>query len=465
MSESATIASARGHGASLLRRVQLPADLSAAAWTCWLTVVVAACAVLANAFTRIGETPTGWTTFAVLTTAASLAQLTAVHLTQNRVFHPAIVFAIAGALVLAPEQVALMCLLQHIPDWVKQRYAWYIQPFNIANYVLSATTAAYIAASLGAGGAAPAHFALAATAAVVVFVVVNRTLLAGMLRLARGVKLNESRLLALDDLALEFVMALIAVTFAALYTHSALLALLSLAPLLLVHLTQRASGQLERASATIQQHAQRLEETNAVLIQRSTAALEALSATVDARDTYTAGHSRSVRELALTLGRELALPPAALDRLAQAALLHDIGKIGVPDTVLLKDGPLSQQEWQLMRAHAEDGARIIERLGYLDDVVPAIRHHHERFDGRGYPDGLLGDSIPLAARIIHVADALDAMVTKRVYRPARTGEEALAEIRTGRGTDFCPRCVDALERAVAAGSLPESYLTREAVAA
>jgi putative nucleotidyltransferase with HDIG domain len=465
MAETATIASAPSARVSLFQRVQLHANLSPAAWAWWLTIVAAACAILVNAFSRLGDTATGWTTFAVLTIAGSVAQLTAVHLTQNRVFHPAIVFVVAGALVLTPEQVALMCLLQHIPDWVKQRYAWYIQPFNIANYVLAATATAYVALAVGGNSTGSGRLALSGTAAVVAFVVVNRALLAGMLRLARGVKLNESRLLALDDLALESVLALIAVIFAALYTRSVSLALLSLAPLLLVHLTQRALGHLEQASATIQQHAQRLEETNAMLIQRSTAALEALSATVDARDTYTAGHSRSVRELALVLGRELGLAPDALDQLAQAALLHDIGKIGVPDSVLLKDGSLSQQEWQLMRAHAEEGARIIGRLGYLDEVVPAIRHHHERFDGRGYPDGLLGDDIPLAARIIHVADALDAMLAERVYRPARTPEGALAEIRSGRGTDFCPRCVDALELALAAGSLPDSHAPREAAAA
>lgn len=464
MSESVTTAGARGPRSSLSRRAGLIAGLSAKAWACWFVVVSTASVVLAHAVAGLGETEGRWATFAVLTTAGSIAQLGAVHLTQNRVFHPAIVFVVAGALVLTPEQVALMCLLQHIPDWVKQRYAWYIQPFNIANYVLAATAAAYAARAVPSGPALD-RLALAGIAAVVIFVAVNRVLLAGMLRLARGVKLSQSRLVALDDLALESVLALIAVPFAALYEWSVPLALLSLAPLVLVHVTQRASSQLEQASVTIRQHAARLEQANAALIQRSTATLEALSATVDARDTYTAGHSRSVRELALALGRELELTPDELDLLAQAALLHDIGKIGVPDSVLRKEGPLSQQEWQLMRAHAEEGARIIGRLGYLDDVVPAIRHHHERFDGRGYPDGLLGDQIPLAARIIHVADALDAMLAHRLYRPARPAEEALGEIRAGKGTDFCPTCVDALERALVVGTLPASHMPRAREAA
>ena len=99
-----------------------------------------------------------------------------------------------------------------------------------------------------------------------------------------------------------------------------------------------------------------------------------------------------------------------------------------------------------MQRHADEGARIIDRLGFLQDAVPAIRHHHERFDGRGYPDGIAGEEIPLGARIIHVADALDSMLTTRIYRAARPADEALDELHRGSGTQFCPRCVSALER-------------------
>jgi HD-GYP domain-containing protein (c-di-GMP phosphodiesterase class II) len=105
-----------------------------------------------------------------------------------------------------------------------------------------------------------------------------------------------------------------------------------------------------------------------------------------------------------------------------------------------------------MQRHAEEGAHIINRLGFLNDAVPSIRHHHERFDGGGYPDGLKGEEIPLGARIIHVADALDSMLTTRVYRPARPADEALAELRNMAGSQFCPRCVTALE-AIVSGDL------------
>jgi HD-GYP domain-containing protein (c-di-GMP phosphodiesterase class II) len=105
-----------------------------------------------------------------------------------------------------------------------------------------------------------------------------------------------------------------------------------------------------------------------------------------------------------------------------------------------------------MRRHSDEGARIIERLGFLHDAVPAIRHHHERIDGDGYPRGLLGDQIPLAARLIHVADAYDSMRTNRVYQPARSDADALAELRRLAGTQFCPVCVAALEKAIDNGT-------------
>jgi diguanylate cyclase (GGDEF)-like protein/putative nucleotidyltransferase with HDIG domain len=225
-------------------------------------------------------------------------------------------------------------------------------------------------------------------------------------------------------------------------------------PLLLMRKTQeaylkhthRSAQKLRQAAETIQSQNVSLEMANKLLKERSTAAMESLSATVDARDSYTAGHSRRVQQLALAIGRELGLSQAELDLLGHAALFHDIGKLAIPDAILLKPASLTQDEWSLMQRHAEEGARIIDRLGFLNDAVPAIRHHHERFDGTGYPDRLSGEDIPLGARIIHVADALDSMLTTRIYRAARPAAEALQELRSSAGSQFCPRCVTALER-------------------
>ena len=224
--------------------------------------------------------------------------------------------------------------------------------------------------------------------------------------------------------------------------------------------TQRSAHKLREAAETIQTQNVSLEQANRLLKERSTAAMESLSATVDARDAYTAGHSRRVQQLALAIGRELALSHAELELLGHAALFHDIGKLGIPDAILLKPSSLTDAEWEIMASHAAEGASIINRLGFLSDAVPAIRHHHERFDGQGYPDGLGGEDIPLGARIIHVADAFDSMLTTRVYRPARPAHEALDELRRMSGTQFCPRCVSALE-AIVATEIGEFGATRQ----
>src|SRR5678816_2441556 len=162
--------------------------------------------------------------------------------------------------------------------------------------------------------------------------------------------------------------------------------------------TEKSTKKLRKAAETIQTQNVSLEHANKLLRERSTAAMESLSATVDARDSYTAGHSRRVQQLALAIGREPGLSQVELDLLGHAALFHDIGKLGIPDSILLKPASLTEEEWVIMASHAEEGASIINRLGFLSDAVPAIRHHHERFDGQGYPDGLSGEDIPLGAR-------------------------------------------------------------------
>jgi putative nucleotidyltransferase with HDIG domain len=442
-------------------RERASGGLTPAAWLCWSLVVAPAAVGIPLAAAHVKTVD--WPRFVLLAVLASASQLLSFHLNRKRVFHPAIVFIVAGALLLPPELLILLVVLHCLPDWLKQRYAWYVQTFNIANYVTAGIAAWAAAQAIGMQGS-DGRQAVAGGTAACAFVLVNRLLLLPMLCLGRGLTPRETGLLDGEDITIELVLALMAVPLAEFWVPSLPLAALALAPLFLIYFTQRAVLRLEEAGETIGRQNASLEEAHRAVIERSTAALEALSATVDARDTYTAGHSRRVAASATVIARELGLSDAELDLVGQAALLHDIGKIGVPDAVLLKDGPLSTAEWVVMRTHPEEGARIIERLGYLDEIVPGIRHHHERPDGRGYPDGLMGEEIPLAARIIHVADSLDAMTTKRLYRDELSFEEALEEIRRGRGTDFCASCVDALERAVAAGLIGRVTPVREVAA-
>ena len=166
----------------------------------------------------------------------------------------------------------------------------------------------------------------------------------------------------------------------------------------------------------------------------------ALVAALEARDGYTEEHSRAVVELARHVGERLGLSDLELADLEHAALLHDVGKIGVPDAVLRKNGPLDDDEWAQMRRHPEIGERIVASIDPLAHLAQVIRAEHERWDGGGYPDRLAGEAIPLASRILLVCDAYHAMTSDRPYRRRLTREAAMRELEDGRGSQFCPSC-------------------------
>ncbi len=221
-------------------------------------------------------------------------------------------------------------------------------------------------------------------------------------------------------------------------------------PLLLARATHdrtaaRAGELVDELGATVERLQSRvgiLERANEALREHSTELMSALARAIDQREA--AGHSREVHRVALAVGARLNLSPAELDVLSHAARFHDIGKLTVPDAVLLKQGVLTEEDWQRLRDHAGEGAKLVEHLAFLQDAAPAIRHHHERFDGLGYPDGLAGDDIPLGARIIHVAEAAVAILQEGDAAYATPADAVLAELERCRGSQFCPRCVDAM---------------------
>lgn len=171
--------------------------------------------------------------------------------------------------------------------------------------------------------------------------------------------------------------------------------------------------------------------------------IQSIIAALDARDAYTAQHSDRVADMVLVLAHALHLSEDETTTLHIAAHLHDIGKIAVPDTVLRKAGPLTDTEWEEMRRHPMTGYEILRKVGQFQQVAVIVRHHHERWDGRGYPDKLAGAAIPLGARIIAVADSIDAMMSNRSYRPAMTAPVCRHEIEKNRGVMYDPQVVTA----------------------
>jgi putative nucleotidyltransferase with HDIG domain len=178
-----------------------------------------------------------------------------------------------------------------------------------------------------------------------------------------------------------------------------------------------------------------------------------LAAAIDEKDPYTRGHSGRVAKYSTIIAQELKLSAEELDKLKISALLHDVGKIGVDDRVLKKPGSLTPEEFEIMKTHTTKGANIMRPVSQLKDMLPGIELHHEHLDGRGYPYGLSGPQIPLMARIIAVADTLDAMTTNRPYQSAMDLQFALGRIKALTGSKFDQNVVNALELAVTAGKL------------
>jgi putative two-component system response regulator len=206
-----------------------------------------------------------------------------------------------------------------------------------------------------------------------------------------------------------------------------------------------------------------------VEVESGSAVVAALGLAIDLKDPVTAAHSRRVGHLAARVARSLHLDELDVRAILLGALLHDIGKIGIPDGILRNPGSPTELDWAMLRQHPEMGARICGPLALSGRLSPIIRHHHERWDGTGYPDGLIGTQIPLGARLVGVVDAFDAMICDRPYRSARTVGEAVAEIDRAAGTQFDPAMVAAFDYelqkcipSVVESNLPEPGIPRPA---
>jgi len=412
---------------------------------------------------------TDWIGMAAIVALVGIGQALALEVDDGSISVSA-VGSIAGAALFGPRAALPLAITIAVVEWSARRTPFHYVLFNIGTLSLSSLAAAGVF-SVGFGGdVGRLVFVGAGIAAGATYFAVNMGLISLVVAIEgheRWFSVFRERFawLATHYLVYGFIGGVIWVG----HDTAGLWALAVFAmPLLLMRRTQeaylrhthRSAQKLRQAAQTIHNQNVSLEHANKLLRERSTAAMQSLSATVDARDSYTAGHSRRVQQIALAVGRELGLSEAELDLLGHAALFHDIGKLAIPDSILLKPSSLTKEEWDLMQRHAAEGARIIDRLGFLNDAVPSIRHHHERWDGTGYPDRLHGEDIPLGARIIHVADALDSMLTNRIYRAARPASEALDELRRAAGSQFCPRCVTALERILPLESVVESRRER-----
>jgi HD-GYP domain-containing protein (c-di-GMP phosphodiesterase class II) len=226
--------------------------------------------------------------------------------------------------------------------------------------------------------------------------------------------------------------------------------LLYKAPMLAFRIMKELSSRLRETGALLVSH---LQQRNRQLYRSHIDTITMVVQAIEKRDTQTRGRTRRVTSLAKSLGRQMALSEEQLLVLELSALLHDLGMLAVPATLLAKPGPLAEREIGTIRKHPQKGKEMIQGIPFLEKAVPEVFHHHEKFNGTGYPEGLSGTGIPLASRILAVVDAFEAMTRGRPYRDRLDLDGAVKEIRAGAGSQFDPAVVDALEALWKAGSL------------
>ena len=409
--------------------------------------LVAAAGIASIVFTPTWTvTPDLWLpAFVILTALSAALEFVAVPLPRGGVLSVATITHVATILLVPPPFAALSIAAAVLVEEVVRRVAVMKAVFNVSSYLLTASLASiavgavdnfwHVAESAASADRPTAHLTLFALIAVAGFVynAVNSLLTSGVIALASGLPFTyllrvNSRNTGLSELGGTTVGGL----FALIWTVEPLW-----------------TGLLALPAAVISRSLQYIRQ----LETETRAAVRSLAEIIDHRDPSTFNHSERVATYAVALARGLDLPEDEIDIIEQAAAVHDLGKVGVPDRVLLKPGPLTESERAAMWLHTEIGSRVLANFQLFRSGAQIVLHHHESWDGTGYPGRLAGEAIPIGARVVAVADSFDAMTSGRPYRAALDVEEALDRLRRGSGIQWDPTVVGAFIKLVLAGKV------------
>ncbi|HEV8489741.1 MAG TPA: HD domain-containing phosphohydrolase [Candidatus Limnocylindrales bacterium] len=408
--------------------------------TVWLFVagiVVAAAALLA--VPPLWHEPIGvWlSAFIVLTILSTALEFAAVALPHDGALSVATITHLATIILVPPPFAAVSVALAILVEELVNRRPLVKIAFNVASYALTLSISSLAIGLVGDpwDSARSDHFRLAVImlVAVLTYQLSNKLLTAAIISIATGrgflyLLRANGRNTGLTELGAGTLGSL----FALIWTVHPAWTLLLVVPTAVITRTLRYVRQLEGETRS---------------------AVRSLATVIDHRDPYTAYHSERVARYAVTLAQRMGLDEDLVELIDQAASVHDLGKIGVADSVLLKPGPLSERERASMWLHTEIGARILEHFELFRKGSGIVLHHHERWDGAGYPGGLAGERIPLGARVVAVADAFDAMTTDRPYRSALPLDEATRRLKAGAGTQWDPACVAAFVELIGQGRI------------
>ncbi|MCD6289067.1 MAG: diguanylate cyclase [Anaerolineae bacterium] len=363
------------------------------------------------------------------------------------------VMLLAAAFLLGPAGVAVIAPIIALTHAYRRRPPWYQVAFNLAGHMAAGTAASFVFRLPGVpiGSTTLPTLILPSALSALVYYAVNVGLVATVVALEERrspIQVWQERYqwLWVHYVAMGFISLVLVVAYVGLGVYGIFAFLV---PLFIVRYTQK--QYIERTASNIQalkELNESLMAANAEIKQMNEELLGLLAKVIDFRDPYVYNHSEQVATYAVAIAQEMGLPADQVDVLRRAALCHDLGKIGIPDAILNKPGRLTDKEYNAIKAHPDIGAAMLESSHALYQLIPIVRHHHERWDGKGYPDHLAGTQIPLEARILAVADAVETMASDRPYKRGMSTDQILKELRRCAGTQFDPAVVDAFIRVV-----------------
>jgi putative nucleotidyltransferase with HDIG domain len=420
------------------------------AWIYVIGVLVSALVLSAFMFlNRPTVNPPTWI-FVVLTISTTLMRLYHIVAPDHRSYEGSTIAFVAGILLLPPWLFVLQVVISQTIEWIWVRKtdpnslrAWYLQPFNMAKCIIGGILASLVATLIRQSPLEGLHTLdlIVVLIMIIVYVAINQLLLGLALWIARGVSFREAGIIR-DTVLIELPLACIGYVALELFNRSPLAVMFILAPIVLIYQVFMLPKVQDEAMKALQGMNKELTEANSSILRLNNELFRTLAKVFDMRDPYVGGHAAQVAVYAVAVAEELGLPPERIELVRQSAFLHDIGKLAIPEMILHKPARLTKIEYEFIKRHAEIGADLVASTEGLSHLAPFIRHHHEQWDGSGYPLGLAGNDIPLESRILNICDSVESMASDRPYHRGMSTKEIVEEIQQCRGTQFDPMIAD-----------------------
>jgi putative nucleotidyltransferase with HDIG domain len=420
------------------------------AWIYVIGVLLSALVLSITAFIhRPVSTPPLWV-FLALTFTTTLMRIYHVVAPDHRSYEGSTIAFVAGILLLPAWLFVFQVLTAQTIEWIWVRKtdpnslkAWYLQPFNMAKCLMGGILAGWLGGLIKQISMTSLYVPdlIFFLIIITVYVMTNQLLLGLALWIARGVTFREAGIFR-DGLLIELPLACIGYVAFELFNKSPLTVVFTLAPIVLIYQVFTLPKVQDEALKALQGMNQELAQANRSISRLNAELFQALAKVFDMRDPYVGGHAAQVATYAVAIATELGLPSERIELVRQSAYLHDIGKLAIPEAILHKPAKLTQTEYEFIKKHADIGADLVASTEGLKHLAPFIRHHHERWDGKGYPFGLAGEDIPLEARILNVCDSVETMASDRPYRRSMSTHEIIDEVRHCAGGQFDPAIVE-----------------------